>query len=163
MNAELTHAVRFAEAALNGADKDSAIVLGAALSRVLAALTSPCTCREDVVCGACMSGATDPATATRQKLADDVREALAKRLADEIEYRVRTAVALAKGGHSIAAQVADGRASVPVILAQFEVRPRGTVTDAERYALALRAIADGDGPEFVREFARDALVREAQR
>lgn len=39
----------------------------------------------------------------------------------------------------------------------FEVRPHGTVTAAERYAVALRAIADGDGPDFVREFARDAL------
>lgn len=38
------------------------------------------------------------------------------------------------------------------------VRPRGTVTDAERYAAALRAIADGDGPEFVLEFARDSLA-----
>lgn len=62
-------------------------------------------------------------TALSTPPADDVREALTKRLADEIEYRVRTAVALAKGGHSIAAQVTDGRASVPVILAQFEVRP----------------------------------------
>lgn len=38
-----------------------------------AALTRPCTCREDVVCGACMSGPTDPATAQSTPPADDVR------------------------------------------------------------------------------------------
>src|SRR5690606_28527608 len=41
--------------------------------------------------------------------ADDEREVLTKKLADELEYRVRTAVALSKGGHDHRPQVAEGR------------------------------------------------------
>lgn len=41
MSAELAHAVRYAEAALSGADAHSSIVLGAALQRVLSALSTP--------------------------------------------------------------------------------------------------------------------------
>lgn len=50
---------------------------------------------------------------------DDEQEALVKRLEDEVEYRVRTAVALHKGGHDHGDQVRKGRASVRFIAAGF--------------------------------------------
>lgn len=50
---------------------------------------------------------------------EDEREALVKRLEDEVEYRVRTAVALHKGGHDHEEQVRQGRASVRFLAADF--------------------------------------------
>ena len=39
-------------------------------------------------------------------------------LADEVEYRIRTAVALAKGGHSIEDEIAAGRARAAALAAR---------------------------------------------
>lgn len=50
---------------------------------------------------------------------DDEREALVRKLEDEVEYRVRTAVALHKGGHDHEEQVRQGRASVRFLAAGF--------------------------------------------
>lgn len=50
---------------------------------------------------------------------DDERESLVQKLEDEVSYRVRTAVALFKGGHAFEAQVTEGRASVRKIAAGF--------------------------------------------
>ena len=50
---------------------------------------------------------------------DDEREAQIKCLEDEVEYRVRTAVALSKGGHDHNEQVRQGRASIRFLAAGF--------------------------------------------
>lgn len=42
---------------------------------------------------------------------------LVDRLADELEYRVRTAATLAKGGHSIQGEVEAGRARIAALVA----------------------------------------------
>ena len=62
---------------------------------------------------------------------DDEQEALVKRLEDEVEYRVRTAVALHKGGHDHKEQVRQGRASVRFLAAGFR-RTEAAPTDDER-------------------------------
>lgn len=92
--------------------------------------------------------------------ADDVREAL-----DGVHYCPQHGDMLAPlDDRDVRSIRCVETHTVEQIVAAFEVRPRGTVTDAERFAAALRAIADGDAPVFVREFARDALeaAREAR-
>lgn len=46
------------------------------------------------------------------------REALVKAMQNEIEYRIRTAAALAKGGHSVQDEVNAGRARIAVLAAR---------------------------------------------
>ena len=67
---------------------------------------------------------------------DDEQEALVKRLEDEVEYRVRTAVALHKGGHDHEEQVRQGWASVRFLAAGFR-RTEAAPTDDEREALRI--------------------------
>ncbi|WP_102191516.1 hypothetical protein [Microbacterium aurantiacum] len=65
--------------------------------------------------------------------AGDEREAMIVRLSDELEYRVRTAVALSKGGRGIGGQVTDGRAAVRHIaagLCRFEASEPRRVEEA---------------------------------
>lgn len=81
-----------------------------------------CNCVEDVVCRACMTSVEPPALSAPP--ADDVREALASLLwAHSYD-----------GGHGLMSGeqfAAMVREALEAVLATFEVRPRGTVTDAE--------------------------------
>lgn len=86
------------------------------------------------------------------------REALVRRMQDEVEYRVRTAGALAKGGHSVQPEVDAGRARIAALAAR-QPAPVDAETLAERaHAEATRLLAQASPMQSVPWVAR--LVRD---
>lgn len=117
-----------------------------------AALTTPCTCREDVVCGACMSGATDPATAQGASTppADDVLKA-------------RAWIENFLSGNGFGADYSADELDAWARNLIAEVRPRSSTDDGVEAALAvLRSETPGKRTQF--ECVRAALeaARKAQ-
>ncbi len=91
--------------------------------------------------------------------ADEDREALVRRLQDEVEYRVRTAAALAKFGHSVQPEVDAGRARIAALASYRSAEDREALVEREPLDLgAIRATLAAAAPTVSAEQAKAAAV-----